>query len=592
MNGNTNDFSGNNFHGTVNGANLVPDRFGNTNSAYYFDGIDDYIDFPITSILKPTYPLTISFWANLDILSIQKTKFINTDYVADDYFGVSMNVDNLGYLGISFGGGNGFSNPGNRISFKATAVIVTTGVWYRFTGIIHSDTDMDLYIDCVDAQAIYDSGTGNTSIAYTNFAPGSLGRFDGAGPAYYFQGFMDEIMYWDRALTQAEIISLCDSMPIVLPSWDCVNGICTDPADGSGTYTDSITCVNNCVILPSWDCINDACIDPGTGNGTYASYSSCMNACIIPPSWDCINGVCTDPGTGNGIYNAYNSCLNSCITSNLNGFISGNDTICSNEQQGAEIKVSFNGAPAPYTFIYAINGVSQPSITTTANPYIINTKEGGVYTLVSVYEVDGYGSVSGQAFATIRQAPKAEFTTLTDTLSILHPTVQLSDISTGNIVAWTWDFGDNTANDFTANPFHTYKDSAGIYQLNLIVTDNFGCSDTSFKQLWIADEYWMYIPNAFTPELDGINDVFCIHYNGIREETFLFNVYNRFSELVFATKNIVDLECFLNSNENGWDGKHYRTGNDLPLGTYIYEIYFQDFEGWKHKELGHLFIIR
>jgi len=50
------------------------------------------------------------------------------------------------------------------------------------------------------------------------------------------------------------------------------------------------------------------------------------------------------------------------------------------------------------------------------------------------------------------------------------------------------------------------------------------------------------------------------------------------------------LECFLNSN--GWDGKHYKTGNDLPMGTYIYEVYFQDFKGWKHQDRGHLFIIR
>ena len=38
------------------------------------------------------------------------------------------------------------------------------------------------------------------------------------------------------------------------------------------------------------------------------------------------------------------------------------------------------------------------------------------------------------------------------------------------------------------------------------------------------------------------------------------------------------------SIENGWDGLHYKTGNKLPLGTYVYEIYFQDFEGWKHRK--------
>ena len=191
---------------------------------------------------------------------------------------------------------------------------------------------------------------------------------------------------------------------------------------------------------------------------------------------------------------------------------------------------------------------------------------------------------------TIYQAPTALFTTATDTLSILSPSVQLNDVSTGNIVFWQWDFGDNTIQDFTSSPYHTYKDSLGVYQISLIVMDDNGCSDTTFKQLWIADEYWMYIPNSFTPDLDGVNDVFCLIHHGIREETLYFNIYDRFSNLVYATENIADLECFLNSN--GWDGKHYKTGNDLPLGTYIYEVYFQDFKGGKHQDRKQLFIIR
>ncbi|MBT4881755.1 MAG: T9SS type B sorting domain-containing protein [Flavobacteriales bacterium] len=274
----------------------------------------------------------------------------------------------------------------------------------------------------------------------------------------------------------------------------------------------------------------------------------------------------------------------------LSAFISGSDTICDNANKEAEVKISFAGATSPYTFVYAIDGENQPSITTTLNPYIIHTKEEGNYTLTSFIEAATIGWVSGSAMITIQQSPNALFTTATDTLSILYPSVQLTDVSIGTIVAWSWDFGDNSVNDFSRNPYHTYKDSLGIYQLSLIVLDNKGCSDTVSKQIWVADEYWMYIPNSFTPDYDGMNDVFCLSYNGIRESTFLFNIYDRFSNLVYASENISELECFLNSN--GWDGKHYETGNDLPMGTYVYEVYFQDFEGWKHQERGHLFIIR
>ena len=81
-----------------------------------------------------------------------------------------------------------------------------------------------------------------------------------------------------------------------------------------------------------------------------------------------------------------------------------------------------------------------------------------------------------------------------------------------------------------------------------------------------------------------------MHYNGIIEETFYFNIFNRNSDLVYSTENILDLKCI--SENNGWDGLHYNTGNKLPLGTYVYEIYFQDFEGWKHRKSGTIQLVR
>ena len=294
----------------------------------------------------------------------------------------------------------------------------------------------------------------------------------------------------------------------------------------------------------------------------------------------------------NSFVSAYNDTVKLVISliPPLAAFISGDEVVCDNSLAQADVKVSFISGLSPYTFIYAVNGITQSSITTNNNPYYIKPKQSGVYTLTYFSDANSSGSINGSALVTVLESPTALFATASDTLSVLYPFVQLNDISLGNIVAWNWNFGDNTPNDFTANPYHVFEDSIGIYQLNLIVTDAAGCSDTTFKQLWVADDYWMYIPNSFTPDYDGINDLFCLTHHGIREATFYFNVYDRFSNLVYATENIADLECFL--NENGWDGKHYKTGNDLPMGTYIYEVYFQDFEGWKHQDKGRLFIIR
>ncbi|MBT5090745.1 MAG: hypothetical protein HOM24_06635, partial [Flavobacteriales bacterium] len=288
----------------------------------------------------------------------------------------------------------------------------------------------------------------------------------------------------------------------------------------------------------------------------------------------------------NSFYGIYNDLVTLHIYK-MSAFIDGNDTVCDNTKVSAQVKVYFNNAIAPYTFSYAINGNVQPSITTTINPYIINTKQEGNYILTSFTDANAAGAINGSAMVTILASPTANFEAQPDSMTILFTTTQLVDKSEGNIVSWQWDFGDNSAPNFTYNPYHTYSDSIASYQINLIAQNDKGCSDTIFKQIQIRDDYWIYIPNSFTPDLDGINDKFCISFNGVREETFVFNVYSRFSELVYSTNNIHDLDC-----DNGWDGKHQKSGEELSLGTYIYEIYYQDFEGWKHQESSEIILIR
>ena len=159
------------------------------------------------------------------------------------------------------------------------------------------------------------------------------------------------------------------------------------------------------------------------------------------------------------------------------------------------------------------------------NPfYFISTKTEGVYDLVSYFDANEQGNVSGQAIVTIKPAPTSSFTVSPDTISSLNLTTQLYDQSSGYITSRIWDFGDNSPNQYDLNPTHTYSDSNSVYQISLIVEDENGCRDTSSKYLWYQEESWMYIPNAFTPDLDGINDRFCISYGGIRENTFVFNL--------------------------------------------------------------------
>ena len=114
-----------------------------------------------------------------------------------------------------------------------------------------------------------------------------------------------------------------------------------------------------------------------------------------------------------------------------------------------------------------------------------------------------------------------------------------------------------------------------------------GISGESAKifRLGYAPEGWKNLINA--PSNQGLDRI-SLKETGLVAEG-KHNIYDRFSNLVYSTNNITDLSC-----ENGWDGTHYETGNDLPMGAYTYEVFFQDngFERWNHQERGHLLIVK
>ena len=277
-------------------------------------------------------------------------------------------------------------------------------------------------------------------------------------------------------------------------------------------------------------------------------------------------------------------------------FISGTVSFCDNSNVSAEVKIQFI-APnnPPYSFVYEIDGVPQPKVITNVNPYIIFTQQVGVYKLNNFSDRFLEGDVYGEAVVSVNFPPTAIINCHTDTLSVLFPEMFFfSDSSKGSIIKRNWNFGYNT-DTLTYNYYHIFPvDNYGIgipsiYEIRLIVEDDKHCMDTATHQVLIREEYYMYMPNAFTPDEDNKNDRFCIDYHAIREQTFLFNVYTLLGELIYQTNNPEELNCSLKA---GWDGKHYITNNDLPSGNYVCEIYYQDFEGWKYNEYGSITLIR
>jgi len=106
---------------------------------------------------------------------------------------------------------------------------------------------------------------------------------------------------------------------------------------------------------------------------------------------------------------------------------------------------------------------------------------------------------------------------------------------------WNWNFDDgSTSNE--RNPVHQYT-KAGKYYIVLVTLNEDSCADEIAKMIFIASSSGIKVPNAFTPNGDGLNDEFRIMNAGILE-LMEFKIYNRWGELVFETNDIT----------KGWDG--------------------------------------
>ena len=206
FNGDALDHYGNDFHGSVY-ATPSKDPFGNPNSAFHFNGIDEFIEIPHSSKYKLPLPLSFSFWVKFENLDRTKSVVFTTDFHHEIYSGVFFSLTgDQNFFAIAYGdlGRTTTSSRRTRASNKA----ITRNLWHHIVAVIKGPNDIELYLDCENVGGEY-SGTGGP-LQYTN-GPATLGKVDASNhyPEFYFQGSLDEFRYYNRALTPAEIDTLC-----------------------------------------------------------------------------------------------------------------------------------------------------------------------------------------------------------------------------------------------------------------------------------------------------------------------------------------------------------------------------------------------
>jgi gliding motility-associated-like protein len=128
---------------------------------------------------------------------------------------------------------------------------------------------------------------------------------------------------------------------------------------------------------------------------------------------------------------------------------------------------------------------------------------------------------------------------------------------------WTFNTNNPLGISLNENPLFIFpNDSGGVYPVSLIFKDKYGCKDTIEHNVVIFDEVIAYIPNSFTPNGDGLNDVFYATLLSDDLASFFIVVYNRKGEIVYQSSN----------PNSGWDGTDLKTKNELPSNVYVYEL--------------------
>ena len=97
------------------------------------------------------------------------------------------------------------------------------------------------------------------------------------------------------------------------------------------------------------------------------------------------------------------------------------------------------------------------------------------------------------------------------------------------------------------------------------------------------DEYTFFAPSAFSPDKDGINDIFNVYGHGIDPKSFLLSIYDRWGGLIFQTKNM---------NE-GWNGVIKDSKRDIVKGgVFSWQVVYKDISGVEHQHVGSVTLIQ
>ena len=387
-------------------------------------------------------------------------------------------------------------------------------------------------------------------------------------------------------------------------SWFGDNGFLSNQEDitnlAGGTYTLTVSDENDCSSSQIIEISEDAGISIDFLTSNYNGYGvSCddgndgfidlnINGGSSPYSisWDGPNGFTSNSedisNLYSGLYTMYLSDLNGCEASinlslsepqELELIIEENPEICGTG--GSTFVQTFGGtAPISYNWI-------GPESFYSNQVDLINVSSGNYELTVN----DANNCIiSDNIIIEYIDGPTCDFTASSYEFMLSNEPVNFYDNSSTDpnfnfqIESWIWEFGDGVISN-EQNPSHLYS-NPGLYYVWLTVTDENNCEQSVMKTINVLEEYYSYSPNAFSPNGDGVNDLFAPILTDIDYETYEINIFNRWGDIVFKTNNY----------DESWDGTF--KGENLPQAVYTYKITYKTRRGIDKQERGDIVLVK
>ncbi len=206
-----------------------------------------------------------------------------------------------------------------------------------------------------------------------------------------------------------------------------------------------------------------------------------------------------------------------------------------------------------------------------------------VYTFIDSEAAGCSTQVILQTPVVVYESPKADFEVYPDEIFISDPQVTLNNLSnplTNNTYYWT------------IQGFNSYDQvhptvmlpQVGTYKVTLRATSLHDCKSEVSKVIEVKNDFNVFIPNSFTPNADGLNDVFKPVFSpyGLDAKTYRMEIFDRWGKIVFSTSDFT----------KGWDGGVQEKGdNPTKQDSFVYKIKFKDLEGRIYEKVGNLLLL-